>query len=218
MTAVNFGVHNRNRITSSMTLAVDNCELFDLTSEVFQGENMMKKMTCHEKNNNSCNDEKSDEEISGEVPTSDINSNNVSDEEQEDLTSLTWLTELKNLTNLPPTQSSDQLIEKTCDPPSQRFEKFINQVKKIKESYMAKSIIYQTVAVEKPPYNYAQIIAMAMIDQGRMTLKQICDWIEDHFAYYRDHRNWNVSIFRLEKIDLLIFLLIFAIIIYFRTL
>lgn len=192
MNTVSFGVHNRN-IISSIT-CINNCEFDDLTREIVQGENMIEKMTRNEtNNNNSCNEDKFEEEKSREFSDSDINSNNVSEEELEDLTSLTWLTELKNLTNLPPTQSSDQLIQKTCDPPSQRFEKFINQVKKIKESYMAKSIIYQTVAIEKPPYNYAQIIAMAMIDEGRMTLKQICDWIEDHFAYYRDHRNWNVS-------------------------
>lgn len=144
-------------------------------------------------NNNSYEKSPMDAEVMTEMSESDIISSNGSDEEQEDLKSLTWLTELKNLTNLPPAQNESQLIQKQCDPPSQRFEKFINQVQKIKENYLGKSMIYQTEAAEKPPYNYAQIIAMAMLDEGRMTLKQICDWIEDHFAYYRTHRNWNVS-------------------------
>lgn len=114
------------------------------------------------------------------------------DKNCEDLTSLTWLTELKNLTNLPPT--NNDIEEKPCDPPSQRFDKFIHQVHKIKENYSSKSDEFQTISEEKPPFNYAQIIAMAMLEEGRMTLKQICDWIESHFAYYRFHKNWNVNI------------------------
>lgn len=124
------------------------------------------------------------EDDSGQEMTSD-------DDDLEDLTNLNWLTELKNITNLPPATSDPP--EKPCDPPSQRFEKFINQVHKIKENYEKRSEFYRLGTSEKPPYNYAQIIAMAMLDEGRMTLKQICDWIERRFAYYRVHKNWNVS-------------------------
>lgn len=127
----------------------------------------------------------SDDEGSDQDMTSD------DDDDLEDLTNLNWLTELKNITNLPPTATDPP--EKPCDPPSQRFEKFINQVHKIKENYEKRSEIYRMASSEKPPYNYAQIIAMAMLDEGRMTLKQICDWIERRFAYYRVHKNWNVS-------------------------
>lgn len=127
----------------------------------------------------------SEDETSGQELTSD------EDDDHEDLTNLNWLTELKNITNLPPT--ANEVPEKPCDPPSQRFDKFINQVHKIKENYEKRSEIYRAASSEKPPYNYAQIIAMAMLDEGRMTLKQICDWIERRFAYYRVHRNWNVS-------------------------
>lgn len=49
--------------------------------------------------------------------------------------------------------------------------------------------------LEKPPFNYAQIIAMAMMDRGRMTLKDICKWIQEHFAYFRYNKNWNVRIY-----------------------
>lgn len=119
------------------------------------------------------------------------------DDDLQDLTNLNWLTELKNITNLPPT--TNEVAEKPCDPPSQRFDKFINQVHKIKENYDKRSEIYKHASSEKPPYNYAQIIAMAMLDEGRMTLKQICDWIENRFAYYRIHRNWNVSFLSVIK-------------------
>lgn len=135
------------------------------------------------------NDCKNDYDTNQDVTTSDDE-----DDDLQDLTNLNWLTELKNITNLPPT--TNEVTEKPCDPPSQRFDKFINQVHKIKENYEKRSEIYQNVSSEKPPYNYAQIIAMAMLDDGRMTLKQICDWIENRFAYYKVHNNWNVRIIR----------------------
>ncbi|CAG9799701.1 unnamed protein product [Chironomus riparius] len=124
----------------------------------------------------------------------DENNNENEDESDdlEDLTNLNWLTELKNITNLPP--AANDINEKPCDPPSQRFDKFISQVNKMRENYEKRRFLYETVTSEKPPFNYAQIIGMALIDEGRMTLKQICDWIEKKFAYYKFHRNWNNSI------------------------
>lgn len=115
------------------------------------------------------------------------------DDDLADLTNLNWLTELKNITNLPP--AAQDVPEKPCDPPSQRFEKFICQVNKMRENYEKKKDLYESDAVEKPPFNYAQIIGMALIEEGRMTLKQICEWIERRFAYYKFHKNWNVSYF-----------------------
>ncbi|CAO1374190.1 unnamed protein product [Diamesa serratosioi] len=106
-----------------------------------------------------------------------------------DLTNLNWLTELKNITNLEPSEG-----EKLTDQPTQRFKKFINQVKKIKETYDTKCYDYQHNVCEKPSFNYAQIIAMALLEEGRLTLQQICKWIEDKFAYYKLHKNWNNSI------------------------
>lgn len=120
------------------------------------------------------------------------NDENENDDDLEDLTNLNWLTELKNITNLPP--AANEITEKPCDPPSQRFDKFILQVNKMRENYEKRKILYETVSNEKPPFNYAQIIGMALLDEGRMTLKQICDWIEKKFAYYKFHKNWNVSI------------------------
>lgn len=128
----------------------------------------------------------------------DENNNNHTEDDDDDddladLTNLNWLTELKNITNLPP--AANEITEKPCDPPSQRFDKFIIQVNKMKENYEKRKSLYQTVPNEKPPFNYAQIIGMALLDEGRMTLKQICDWIEKRFAYYKMHKNWNVSLF-----------------------
>lgn len=59
-------------------------------------------------------------------------------------------------------------------------------------SYAEREDVYRKDPMEKPPFNYAQIIAMAMMDQGRMTLKEICKWIQEHFAYFRYNKNWNV--------------------------
>lgn len=78
--------------------------------------------------------------------------------------------------------------------------------------------MYATCCNEKPPFNYAQIIginihldcqslliyrklsvlclAMAMLEHGRMTLQGICKWIQERFAYYKTHKNWNVRIRR----------------------
>lgn len=111
------------------------------------------------------------------------------DSDCEELTNLNWLTELKNITNLAP---SDQPVL-TSDQPTQRFNKFINQVLKIRESYDKRCDVYRYSSSEKPPFNYAQIIAMAMLEEGQMTLQQICRWIQDKFAYYKEHKNWNVS-------------------------
>ncbi|XP_062564899.1 forkhead box protein J3 [Armigeres subalbatus] len=112
------------------------------------------------------------------------------DDSEPELTNLSWLTELKNITNLTP---SDVPL---TDLPTARFNKFIAQVRRSRESYDKRKEQYTSVvnATEKPPFNYAQIIAMAMLDEGRMTLKQICKWIQEKFAYYKAHKNWNNSI------------------------
>lgn len=165
------------------------------SSDVIDAE-LIDKINVEENNNDSHNNKVSilehiviPNDLQEQSDTSGATSDD--DDDLEDLTNLNWLTELKNITNLPPT--ANEVTEKPCDPPSQRFDKFINQVHKIKENYEKRSEVYIQMSSEKPPYNYAQIIAMAMLDEGRMTLKQICDWIESRFAYYKVHRNWNVS-------------------------
>lgn len=193
-------IHQHSSTQSSIT-----CEYEILTenAEVLSGDAINSKLIdkeSHEDNNNNGGNvniiaiPNEPSECDGDTVTS-ITSD---DDDLEDLTNLNWLTELKNITNLPPATSEP--TEKPCDPPSQRFDKFISQVHKIRETYDKRREIYRVASSEKPPYNYAQIIAMAMLDEGRMTLKQICDWIENRFAYYRAHRNWNVSSFRHIKL------------------
>jgi hypothetical protein len=142
------------------------------------------------------NEQEHDYEIHSDDLIEDEENENENDENEtnddlEDLTNLNWLTELKNITNLP--LAAHDIAEKPCDPPSQRFDKFLTQVNKMRENYEKKRFIFETQTSEKPPFNYAQIIGMALLDEGRMTLKQICDWIENRFAYYKIHKNWNVS-------------------------
>lgn len=193
---------NQSSITCEYEIITENPENIEIISNDVIDAKLI-DMNGVEENNNNSNMNKVDiieniiipntvqelseneEETSGHDVTSD------DDDDLQDLTNLNWLTELKNITNLPPT--TNEVLEKPCDPPSQRFDKFINQVHKIKETYDKRSEIFRIASSEKPPYNYAQIIAMAMLDEGRMTLKQICDWIERRFAYYRVHKNWNVS-------------------------
>ena len=52
----------------------------------------------------------------------------------------------------------------------------------------------------KPPFSYAALICLAMLDSGngasggKMSLTGIYDWIKDNFAYYRNcKRPWQVS-------------------------
>jgi Forkhead domain len=189
---------NQSSITCEYEILTENSNIEIVSSDVTDGK--LIDTNDQEENNNESNkieiienivipnalQDLSEDETSGQDMTSDDD-----DDDLQDLTNLNWLTELKNITNLPPT--ANEIPEKPCDPPSQRFDKFINQVHKIKENYEKRNEIYRVSSTEKPPYNYAQIIAMAMLDEGRMTLKQICDWIEKRFAYYRVHRNWNVS-------------------------
>ncbi|XP_052890304.1 forkhead box C1-A [Anopheles moucheti] len=112
------------------------------------------------------------------------------DDSEPELTNLSWLTELKNITNLTPSDAP------LTDLPTARFNKFIAQVRRSRETYDKRKEQYTSVSssLEKPPFNYAQIIAMAMLEEGRMTLKQICKWIQEKFSYYKVHKNWNNSI------------------------
>uniref|UniRef100_A0A182MIK5 Fork-head domain-containing protein n=1 Tax=Anopheles culicifacies TaxID=139723 RepID=A0A182MIK5_9DIPT len=112
------------------------------------------------------------------------------DDSEPELTNLSWLTELKNITNLTPSDAP------LTDLPTARFNKFIAQVRRSRETYDKRKEQYTSLSssLEKPPFNYAQIIAMAMLEEGRMTLKQICKWIQEKFSYYKVHKNWNNSI------------------------
>ncbi|XP_055858221.1 uncharacterized protein LOC129920707 [Episyrphus balteatus] len=144
-------------------------------------------------------------------------------EESEELTNLTWLTELRNelltwpdsvrpivdddcldrksTTNGKVALNSKITEENSTSPPqqkrptpSERYNTFLDKVKKDIAEYDLAADIYQTDVDEKPPFNYSHIIGMAMVENGRMTLQQICSWIESKFAFFRVRKRWNNSI------------------------
>ncbi|XP_050742853.1 forkhead box protein J1-A isoform X6 [Drosophila biarmipes] len=78
--------------------------------------------------------------------------------------------------------------------PSERFEIFVNKVKKDLIEYEKFASKYETDVTEKPPFNYSHIIGMAMLKNGRITLQQLCAWIEAKFAFFRVRKKWNNSI------------------------
>ncbi|XP_017126024.1 uncharacterized protein LOC108145262 isoform X1 [Drosophila elegans] len=78
--------------------------------------------------------------------------------------------------------------------PSERFEIFVNKVKRDLTEYEKFASKYETDVTEKPPFNYSHIIGMAMLKNGRITLQQICAWIEAKFAFFRVRKKWNNSI------------------------
>ncbi|XP_039496353.1 uncharacterized protein LOC120454867 isoform X1 [Drosophila santomea] len=78
--------------------------------------------------------------------------------------------------------------------PSERLEIFINKVKRDLKEYEKLASKYETDVTEKPPFNYSHIIGMAMLQNGRITLQQLCSWIEAKFAFFRVRKKWNNSI------------------------
>ncbi|EDV45270.1 forkhead transcription factor HCM1 [Drosophila erecta] len=78
--------------------------------------------------------------------------------------------------------------------PSERFETFVNKVKRDLSEYEKLASKYETDVTEKPPFNYSHIIGMAMLQNGRITLQQLCSWIEAKFAFFRVRKKWNNSI------------------------
>ncbi|XP_046812690.1 uncharacterized protein LOC111689526 [Lucilia cuprina] len=79
--------------------------------------------------------------------------------------------------------------------PAERYEMFLNKIKRELEIYEESALYYQSDVVQKPPFNYSHIIGMAMLENGRrVTLQQICTWIERKFAFFRVRKKWNNSI------------------------
>ncbi|XP_041674540.1 forkhead box protein O1 isoform X2 [Drosophila eugracilis] len=78
--------------------------------------------------------------------------------------------------------------------PSERFELFVNKVKRDLKEYEKFAAKYETDVTVKPPFNYSHIIGMAMLKNGRITLQQLCNWIEAKFAFFRVRKKWNNSI------------------------
>ena len=62
-------------------------------------------------------------------------------------------------------------------------------VKKFMEYHkkLSMEIDYKEDKNAKPPYSYAVLICLAMMDiKKKVTLEQIYKWIKDNFAYYRN--------------------------------
>ncbi|EDW83558.2 uncharacterized protein Dwil_GK13616 [Drosophila willistoni] len=78
--------------------------------------------------------------------------------------------------------------------PAERYDIFIGKVKRDLVEYEKLATKYETDVTEKPPFNYSHIIGMAMLENGRVTLQQICAWIESKFAFFRVRKKWNNSI------------------------
>ncbi|XP_017853537.1 uncharacterized protein LOC108607354 isoform X2 [Drosophila busckii] len=111
---------------------------------------------------------------------------------------------------------SKKNVSKTIDPnlltgttqhskrlsPSERYDIFINKLKCDLVEYEKGAVKYKTDVNEKPPFNYSHIIGMAMLENGRVTLQQICSWIESKFAFFRNSIRHNLSLhhcFRNQK-------------------
>ena len=71
---------------------------------------------------------------------------------------------------------------------------------------LKEKIDFQSDPKAKPPFSYAALICLAMLDTqtktvsgdpggGKMSLTGIYEWIKENFAYYRDSkRPWQVSL------------------------
>ncbi|XP_030379673.1 uncharacterized protein LOC115627918 [Scaptodrosophila lebanonensis] len=98
-----------------------------------------------------------------------------------------------------PTQNKHPIASQQSSPskrptPAERYEIFINKIKRDLAEYEKSATNYETDVTEKPPFNYSHIIGMAMLENGRVTLQQICAWIESKFAFFRVRKKWNNSI------------------------
>ncbi|XP_070143732.1 uncharacterized protein [Drosophila kikkawai] len=91
------------------------------------------------------------------------------------------------------TKTTQKAISKRPSP-SERYEIFLNKIKRDLTEYEKFATKYETDVTEKPPFNYSHIIGMAMLKNGRVTLQEICSWIESKFAFFRVRKKWNNSI------------------------
>ena len=74
---------------------------------------------------------------------------------------------------------------------------------------LKEKIDYKGDPQAKPPFSYAALICLAMLDKdasgksGKMSLTGIYDWIKSNFAYYREcKRPWQVSIMRTQAMPI----------------
>ncbi|XP_017966455.2 uncharacterized protein LOC108658310 [Drosophila navojoa] len=102
---------------------------------------------------------------------------------------------IRNIINYPDSRkqnSSSTLLKRPT--PAERYDIFINKIKSDLAEYEKSAYLYKTDVTHKPPFNYSHIIGMAMLENGRVTLQQICAWIESKFAFFRVRKKWNNSL------------------------
>lgn len=121
----------------------------------------------------------------------------VEDEQETDLTNLTWLQNITNIMAIPqfpiPPVSPNPPVK--TQPQNTRLQKFNQTIAKCQKDFMENREEYQCSSEKKPPYSYSTLICMAMrYNNDKMTLSAIYAWIKENFKYYRNaDPTWQVS-------------------------
>ncbi|XP_045771481.1 forkhead box protein J1-B-like [Maniola jurtina] len=124
---------------------------------------------------------------------------NIVEEDQEtDLTNLTWLQNITNIMAVPqfPIPPMSPTPPAKIQPQNTRLQKFNQTIAKCQKDFMENKEDYQSNSEKKPPYSYSTLICMAMrYNNDKMTLSAIYSWIRENFKYYRNaDPTWQNSI------------------------
>lgn len=126
-----------------------------------------------------------------------VEKNTVDDDQEADLTNLTWLQNITNIMAVPqfpslPLSPNPQVKQQ---PQNTRLQKFNETIAKCQKDFTENKEEYQTNSEKKPPYSYSTLICMAMrYNNDKMTLAAIYTWIRENFKYYRNaDPTWQVS-------------------------
>lgn len=124
----------------------------------------------------------------------------VDDEQEPDLTNLTWLQNITNIMSVPQfpilPMSPNPQARPQSQPQNTRLQKFNQTISKCQKDFMENKEEYQTSSAKKPPYSYSTLICMAMrYNHDKMTLSAIYSWIRENFKYYRNaDPTWQVGV------------------------
>ncbi|CAH2235144.1 forkhead box protein J1-B-like [Pararge aegeria] len=124
---------------------------------------------------------------------------NVVEEDQEtDLTNLTWLQNITNIMAIPqfPIPPMSPNPPAKTQPQNTRLQKFNQTIAKCQKDFTENREDYRSNSEKKPPYSYSTLICMAMrYNNDKMTLSAIYSWIRENFKYYRNaDPTWQNSI------------------------
>lgn len=117
------------------------------------------------------------------------------DDNETDLTNLTWLQNITNIMAVPqfpiPPMSPNPQVKQ---PQNTRLQKFHQTIAKCQKDFTENKEEYRTNKEKKPPYSYSTLICMAMrYNNDKMTLSAIYSWIRENFKYYRNaDPTWQV--------------------------